>query len=82
MHTNLSAGDRVTHANPVHRYGAGELLEVIPSRIRPPSKARVLFDGERAPRLVWLDDLAPAAEPRLVYPVERAGLRVVAPAVA
>lgn len=81
MTPTLSPGVRVEHANPVHRYGAGELLEIVPSSIRPPSKARVHFDGERCPRLVWLDDLTAALIPmpgspatlRIIYPVERAG---------
>lgn len=81
----LSAGVRVEHANACRSYGAGIITEIITSPVRPPSKARVHFDGERAPRLVWLDDLTPApraSDPvpaaRLVWPVERAGELVVA----
>lgn len=87
MTPTLSPGVRVEHANPVHRYGAGIITEIVTSPVRPPSKARVHFDGERAPRLVWLDDLTatprasdPAPAARLVWPLERAG--ELAPAVA
>lgn len=86
MTPTLSPGVRVEHANPVHRYGAGIITEIVTSPVRPPSKARVHFDGERAPRLVWLDDLTPEIAPmpgspatlRIVYPAERAGELVVA----
>lgn len=75
--------DRVTHSNVCRAYGPGEVVEIVASTILPPSKAYVHFDGERAPRLVWLDDLSPASVGRIVYPPERAGLRVVdAPLVA
>lgn len=69
----LTPGARVTHANVCHAYGPGELIEIVPSPVRPPCKAYVLFDGERARRLVWLGDLTPAAMPRICYPPERAG---------
>lgn len=78
--TTLSPGCRVTHANVTRSYGAGFVTEVVSSPVRPPSKARVHFDGELCPRLVWLDDLTaaprasdPAPGPRIVWPVERAG---------
>lgn len=77
----ITAGVRVTHANACRSYGAGEIVEIIASHIRPPSKARVLFDGERCARLVWLGDLTPIASPetmtgspqamRLVWPLDR-----------
>lgn len=81
MTPNLSPGCRVTHGNVCRSYGAGIITEIITSPVRPPSKARVHFDGERAPRLVWLDDLSPERPPmpgspatlRIVYPLERAG---------
>lgn len=75
MHTasNLSAGVRVSHANACRSYGAGVITEIVASHVRPPSKARVHFDGEPCPRLVWLDDLTPAPVARVCYPPERAG---------
>lgn len=84
-------GSRVSHHNACRSYGAGEIVEIIAAHIRPPSKARVLFDGERCPRLVWLEDLTLIVTPRplpgspttlrLVYPPERFG-EPVAPQVA
>jgi len=49
--------DVVWHSNPLISYGRGVVQEVVPSPVRPASKAYVLFDGEPARRLVWLDDL-------------------------
>lgn len=83
MFPTFTAGERVTHANTCKSYGAGEITRVVPSFLRPPSKAFVRFDGERADRLVWLDDLTrcvtPAPMPgsrevaRICWPPERAG---------
>lgn len=84
----LSVGCRVDHSNVCRAYGAGVITEIIASHIRPPSKARVHFDGELCPRLVWLGDLEPIVTPapmagspaglRIVYPLDRAGEAVVA----
>lgn len=85
MSSILSPGNRVSHANACRSYGAGEITSIVPvpGGIRPPSKGYVRFDGDRAPRLVWLDDLTlivtPAPMPgsegalRLCWPLERAG---------
>jgi len=85
MAPTFSKDDRVTHANPFVSYGAGVIQHIHPAALssRPPAFAQVHFDGERCSRRVFIADLAPAAEARLVWPPERAGLRVVdAPAVA
>jgi len=85
--SDISAGARVSHLNrgTGQSYGNGEVTKVLQvlGGIRPPSKAKVRFDGEAADRLVWLDDLtlctAPAAAPgstaraKLCWPPERAG---------
>lgn len=83
--SDITAGSRVSHLNcgTGQSYGSGEVIAVVPSFLRPPSKAKVRFDGERADRLVWLDDLTvivtPAPMPgsretaRLCWPPERAG---------
>ena len=85
MTSTFAAGERVTHSNACRSYGAGEISSIVPvpGGIRPPSKAYVRFDGERAPRLVWLDDLSRIVTPapmagsegalRLCWPPERAG---------
>ncbi|MFN4017647.1 MAG: hypothetical protein ACK4JB_20070 [Reyranella sp.] len=85
--SDITAGSRVSHLNrgTGQSYGTGEVAKVLQvlGGLRPPSKAFVRFDGERADRLVWLDDLTvivtPAPMPgsretaRICWPLERAG---------
>ena len=85
--SEITAGTRVSHLNrgTGQSYGNGEVTKILQvlGGIRPPSKAKVRFDGEPADRLVWLDDLTrittPAPMPssqgaaRLCWPLERAG---------
>ncbi len=83
--------DRVIHRNAGRSYGSGNIVAIVSSAVRPPSKAKVQFDGEPCPRVVWLDDLTLIVTPRplpgstatlrLVYPPERFG-EPVAPVVA
>ena len=72
-------GARVTHANTCRSYGGGQVVEIIRAYVRPASKARVHFDGEPCPRLVWLDDLSPAAD--VAPAVNFSGLRLAEPGI-
>lgn len=83
--SDIVEGARVSHANACLSYGAGVLVEIVPSHLscRPPTRAWVRFDSHPAARCVYIGDLTAVVTPapmpgsaaplRLCWPLERAG---------